>query len=668
MSAPRTGAVRVRVLAIGGFVLGLAFVTAAAVLLVMGSSSTHEAQARQQTEVSAAAQQAATAYSRQVDVVRLAALLAGRDPRLTAVVQHGTRASAAERAAARQALEDVVTLRVGLASVARLRSASGVELVRAVDRPESGPVATKPIVTSGLVAALADPGSVSTSMPHLSGVLGVDVVSTAVAVGPSPALGAIEIETPVAWLTQMAAQSVGIDHELRFVSPSEAEHRLGAGPRQPFGVTPGADETTGWARTAFDDQVRGAIGLDSVVTVQEPTAHGADTRTPLAVLLGVLGLALLLVALGAVLVMLRRTRRARRAALEANRRLQERLADMSTALGQVAAGDLAAALPVQEFEDGALRSMASSFESTLGRLRDLVSQAQRNGTSLAQASVELRAAAAQQAGAATEQSSVVTETTATIEELAATAAQIAQTAEQVAQAAAETLRLTEEGRAAVGASVDAMAALTARVSAIGTRAVGLGETGRQISQILGVIDDLSERTNLLALNAAIEAARAGEQGQGFAVVAAEVRRLAERARASTTQIQALVTRIATESSAAEAAAQEGRHEVERARGVAYEVAGALERIAGMVDETTMATREISIATQQQRSASDQVVVAMGQVSDTSRQYAVGSRQAAASAQELAMLAEAMEATIRTFSTDAVPDADEGSREEAVVPV
>src|SRR5690606_30218210 len=109
------------------------------------------------------------------------------------------------------------------------------------------------------------------------------------------------------------------------------------------------------------------------------------------------------------------------------------------------------------------------------------------------------------------------------------------------------------------------------VGAIGTRAVGVGDTGREIGRILEVIDDLSERTNLLALNAAIEAARAGEHGQGFAVVAAEVRRLAERARASTTQIQDLVTRIATESSATVLAAEEGQREVDLARGVAQDV-------------------------------------------------------------------------------------------------
>ncbi len=224
------------------------------------------------------------------------------------------------------------------------------------------------------------------------------------------------------------------------------------------------------------------------------------------------------------------------------------------------------------------------------------------------------------------------------------------TAEGVARAANQTLALTEEGRTAVMTSVDVMDGVAGRVDVIEQRALALGDTGREIGRILEVIDDLSERTNMLALNAAIEAARAGEHGAGFAVVAAEVRRLAERARASTTQIQGLVSRIAADASATVDAAGEGQREVAHARGVAHDAAEALDRIASMVDETTTASREISIATQQQRSASDQVVLAMGQVADASRQYAVGSRQSAESAEELAVLAESLSGTIGAFRT------------------
>lgn len=642
---------RVRIVAIGGFVVGLSLVAVSSVMAVAATSASHEAEAAQASELSAASRQASAELSRQVDVARLAAMLASTDPALVRLAQAGASSSTTDVQTATAALHDVVALRSGLASVARLRGRDGGELARAVATTTEVTAPVKAIVSAWVSQALATPGTAASSEPHLSSVLGMDVVSTAVSVGGSHPTGVVEIETSVDWLREMAAQRVPAGASISFLPVVDAQDAFGQR-IDPDGSGLGslAGQAVGWSRTAFDDQIPGHVGLDWVVAVSgAPAGTGSGAPSPLVKVLFGLGALALLLAAGAGWVMVRRARADRLAAERANARLGARLTDMSDALGRVARGDLGAALPVEEFEDDALRDMAGSFDSTLVRLRALVGQAQEHGVALAQASVELRAAATQQATAATEQSSVVTETTATIEELAATAAQIAQTSEQVAQLAAMTLRFTEEGRAAVIASVEAMDVVTTRVATIGESAVGLGETGREIGRILDVIDDLSERTNLLALNAAIEAARAGEHGQGFAVVAAEVRRLAERARAATNQIQGLVSRIGTESSATMLAADEGRQEVDRARVVAHEAADSLDRIAGMVDETTMATREISIATQQQRSASDQVVVAMAQVSDASRQYAVGSQQAAASAEELAVLAETMRGSIGTFT-------------------
>jgi methyl-accepting chemotaxis protein len=668
----------------------LVLISGASVLAVAAQSAANEAKSKQDVTLSASAREAAAKVSREVDVVRLSALLAGRDPVLAAVVTSSTAPTAAQVAQARRPLEALIALRPGLVAVARLRNAQGREVLRVSDASSRAAGVSE---TTGMspgamgapwfgAAMKLGPNKAVTTDAHAAVTLPGQVVTTAIAVGPVGApVGVLEIDSPVAQLRSTASD--GIAGAVSYDVPGDAESAFGIDvARASDGLASNGSVQTAWQRTTYDSGLPGRVDLDWVVGVsQASVATGFAVQGFLTWLLMLLGLVLLGAGLVGAVFWVREVRRHRRAERRNARKLELRLREMSEALGRVAQGDLAAELPVDQFDEGELRVMASSFDSTIGRLRELVAQAQQYGTALSQASVELRAGAAQQATAASEQSSVVAETTATIEELAATAAQIAQTSESVARAAGDTLRLTEDGRTAVASSVHAMDLVAQRVEVITDRAVSLGDTGREIGRILEVIDDLSERTNMLALNAAIEAARAGEHGQGFAVVAAEVRRLAERARASTTQIQALVTRIATEAGATVLVAEEGQREVDRARGVAHEAAEALDRIAGMVDETTTATREISIATQQQRSASDQVVLAMGQVSDASRQYAVGSRQAEASAQDLAMLAESMRGTIDTFNVapsdhrqewaafdedaqdDGVPDAD---REDLLV--
>jgi methyl-accepting chemotaxis protein len=342
-------------------------------------------------------------------------------------------------------------------------------------------------------------------------------------------------------------------------------------------------------------------------------------------------------------------RDSRRKAEENTARLGNSVNELSLVMAKAAQGDLNVSADGSLEHDGdALSALSGAFDHTLDSLRLLVEQIRGGGEQIAASAGELLATAEEHAASATQQSSAVSETTSTIEELAATAAQIAETAESVARFAAETLRHAEDGRVAVSASVGAMDQIAARVDQIAGRALGLGEKSQEIGRILVVIDDLAEQTNLLALNAAIEAARAGEHGRGFAVVASEVRKLAERAQTATGQIQAIVGEIQTETSATIIASEEGSKEVRSGSTLARGVVEALERISGMVDETTTAAKEISIATQQQRSASDQVVAAMTQVSDVSRQYAVGSKQAAAAAAQLNVLAAELRSSIAQF--------------------
>src|SRR6478735_9163406 len=365
----------------------------------------------------------------------------------------------------------------------------------------------------------------------------------------------------------------------------------------------------------------------------------------------VLGLTTASAAIGWFRISIRHEERRTRAAGAERDRLAERLAAMSVALDRAAQGDLGVRLPTEGINDEATRRLAVSFDETLTQLRILVGDAQSNGDRLTQATAELRAAAGQQADSASMQSSAVTETTATVEELAATAAHIADSAQMVAAAAADTLRLTEEGRGAVHASVAAVEKLSERVDDIAVSSEGLGERIAEAGRILELLDELSEQTNLLALNAAIEAARAGEHGRGFAVVASEVRRLAERSQKSTQQIQGIVSEIKAHDHITVRAGEEGVREAREGTELAQAAVAFLDRIVDKVDETTTVSHEISVATEQQRSASAQVVIAMTGVSQASRQMSAGASQAAAASEELADVANRMRESISTFRTE-----------------
>ena len=220
-----------------------------------------------------------------------------------------------------------------------------------------------------------------------------------------------------------------------------------------------------------------------------------------------------------------------------------------------------------------------------------------------------RSASNQLAATTARQSSSATETSASMEELARTSGQIAETVERVATQAAETRDKLERAREDILASTERTLRLTDRV--------------RDITRILSMINDLADQTNLLALNAAIEAARAGEAGRGFAVVADEVRRLADRSKTLAADIAQITTNVQVETNATVLAMDKGAEQLKDGL--------------SLMEHVAEASSGIRLATQQQQSATEQVVEAMEQVR-------IASQQVSTTAQELA-LASGSQATM-----------------------
>ena len=285
------------------------------------------------------------------------------------------------------------------------------------------------------------------------------------------------------------------------------------------------------------------------------------------------------------------------------------------------------------------RSQADELLATNTALMEKSIQQVELGSELSAASDALLASSHEQARGATEQASAVSQISTTIEELGSTARQIAIASEQVAEAARQTLENLSDGQDAVDRSIQAMDRIRSRVQDVSSRVLNLGERSQQIGEIIDLINDLSDETHLLALNAAIEAAGAGEHGRRFAVVAAEVKSLANRALAAAKEVKGVIVEIQHATNSAVLAAEEGGKEVARGVELAHSAGQVMDSIVMTAERTAQSSAEITMATSQQQSASEQVVETMREIADVARRTALGSRQLQDSSQRLSQLAD-----------------------------
>jgi methyl-accepting chemotaxis protein len=325
--------------------------------------------------------------------------------------------------------------------------------------------------------------------------------------------------------------------------------------------------------------------------------------------------------------------------------LERQISSLLQVVTAASAGRLTVEAPVGEDEMGRL---AGAFNQMVASLRTLVGEVQRAGLQVSSASAEILAASEQHASGSAQQAAAVGEVTATLEELSGTAAQIAENARAVEGVAGETAHSAQAGAVAVEEAIRAMEGIRARVEEIAKKTLVLGERSQQIGEVLTLIKEIAGEIHLLALNAAIESAAAGEHGKRFAVVAAEVRRLAERTRASTEEIRGIIGEIQTATNSSVLATEQGMKEAEEVSARAARAGEALEEILGKVDRTAQAAKQISVATQQQRTASDQIVASMRELADVIKQTAAGMKQSSVAAGELNQLAVELKARVSAF--------------------
>jgi methyl-accepting chemotaxis protein len=336
---------------------------------------------------------------------------------------------------------------------------------------------------------------------------------------------------------------------------------------------------------------------------------------------------------------------------EAQRNLQRSVTEFLTVVSQIARGDLTLRGSVTSDALGnvvdSVNYMLDNFTSVLRRVRDAANDVSSSANQILGASERM-------ATGATQQDHEITNTSSAVEELTVSMKQVSNNAEASAEAARRALDAAEQGNRSVRDTLEGMQRIRSSVQATAKKIKSLGDRSLEISEIINVINDITEQTNLLALNAAIEAARAGEAGRGFAVVADEVRKLAEHSRTATKDIAALIKAIQAETNEAVVVMEEGTREVEVGARLADQAGKALEAISAVVRQSAELVQEISLASKQQVRGTEGVANAMQIISNITRQTSQGARQTARSTEQMVKMSEQLNEALSQFRVQAVP--------------
>jgi methyl-accepting chemotaxis protein len=284
-----------------------------------------------------------------------------------------------------------------------------------------------------------------------------------------------------------------------------------------------------------------------------------------------------------------------------------------------------------------VRNLKEEIEKS-GRLLSSIKEAINH---LSSSAAEMMAISAQQSSGATQQASAVQEVTTTSEEIAITAKHVMDNARSVETIADEANQNCAAGTSDVSNAIEGMARLKSQVQSIAESMLRLGDDSQKIGGIVEIIDEISDQTNLLALNAAIEAAGAGEAGKRFAIVAQEVKRLAERTVEATRQIKGLIEEIQKATTSTIMVTEEGTKAVDKASTLVDKVHDSFSGIMKMVEETSRTAKEITLSTQQQTLACEQMAETMAEVRDVARQVANSASETEKAVGEIMELTEKM---------------------------
>lgn len=318
-------------------------------------------------------------------------------------------------------------------------------------------------------------------------------------------------------------------------------------------------------------------------------------------------------------------------------------------MSQIASGHLVDDIEVDS--GGEIGILEQSVNTLLHHLRDMIKNLSSAAEMIARSADQIADAAGQVAAGSEDQSQQTDRVAASVEEMSATVLDVARNSTEAAGAANEATRVAQDGGSIVRETVEGMGRIANSVRNSAKTIETLGESSHQIGEIIAVIDDIADQTNLLALNAAIEAARAGEQGRGFAVVADEVRKLAERTTKATKEIGVMIKNIQTETEGAVQAMTEGTEEVEKGLDLSEKAGSALNEIVIVIENVSQLIARIATAAEEQSSAAEEISYNVESVATVTRQTSAMAKRSSESTIDLTTLANSLKMIVDEFKVN-----------------
>ena len=415
---------------------------------------------------------------------------------------------------------------------------------------------------------------------------------------------------------------------MRYASPVRATedcllcHGDPAGSKDPFG---------------FAKEGIKAGALLGAFSVKAPTEELVANARSNAIALFLISFVSLLATIGAIVVVVRKL-------------IAQPISRTREILVSLAHGDLTKRIEVESEDD--IGQMGRALNESMESLNEMISAVSQSAERIAAASEEFSATAAEQAQGAETQKNQTHQVATAMQEMSSTVQEVSDNSSKAAQASRNAADTARRGGSIVDETLTKMRAIAASVGQTAEKVKELGKSSNQIGEIIGVIDDIADQTNLLALNAAIEAARAGEQGRGFAVVADEVRKLAERTSKATKEIAQMIQNIQTETASAVEAMQAGTAQVQAGVESTTKAGGSLNEIIKSSEQVGDMIMLIATAATQQSSATDEINSNIEQIAKISQESASGASEAAKAVSDLSSLAMELQKMVSKFETRA----------------